>query len=178
LLPDLSRPDVSASPGRGFLESNKEAKKKMKKPALAVAAIAMALVVGLAAGSARAADLYSSGAKTWDTSTANWGTSSGGPYDAAAWNNATPDSAMFEGTPGRARPGRGLARRGGRGGFEPKSGRRCGHRGHRGHREKGLRNFDPEPSGRMSPLNMKELFLLAAIPASGIRYPASGIFDF
>ena len=47
-----------------------------------------------------AADLYSSASKTWDTTTANWGTGSGGPYDAATWNNPTPDSAIFEGTAG------------------------------------------------------------------------------
>jgi len=45
-------------------------------------------------------NLYSSGAKTWDTTTANWGTGSGGPYNTATWNNATPDSAVFQGTAG------------------------------------------------------------------------------
>jgi autotransporter-associated beta strand protein len=52
------------------------------------------------AGTAQATDLYSSGAKTWNTSTANWGTGSGGPYTAATWNNTTPDSATFEGSVG------------------------------------------------------------------------------
>ena len=54
----------------------------------------------LSAGTAQAADLYSSGAKTWDTSTANWGTVPAGPYDTATWNNATPDSAFFVGSVG------------------------------------------------------------------------------
>lgn len=49
---------------------------------------------------AHAADLYSSGSKTWDTSASNWGTRSGGPYTTTTWNNATPDSAVFEGTVG------------------------------------------------------------------------------
>ena len=49
---------------------------------------------------AQAADRYSSGGKTWDTSTANWGTASGGPYNTATWNNMTPDNAIFEGTAG------------------------------------------------------------------------------
>jgi hypothetical protein len=64
------------------------------------AAIVIAMVLGLAAGSANAADLYWSGAGTWDTATANWGTSPGGPYNAATWNNATPDNAVFEGAVG------------------------------------------------------------------------------
>ena len=63
-------------------------------------AMAIAMAVGMMSGTARAADLYSSGAKTWDTATTNWGTVTGGPYDAAAWNNATPDAATFEGTGG------------------------------------------------------------------------------
>ena len=58
----------------------------------------MILCVGMPA--TFAADLYSSASKTWDTTTANWGTGSGGPYDAATWNNPTPDSAIFEGTAG------------------------------------------------------------------------------
>lgn len=52
------------------------------------------------AGVAGAADLYSSGGKTWDTTTANWGTDPSGPYNTATWSNATPDSAFFEGTAG------------------------------------------------------------------------------
>ena len=47
-----------------------------------------------------AADLYWSGTGTWNTTDAVWGTSSSGPYDAAIWSNATPDSAIFEGTAG------------------------------------------------------------------------------
>lgn len=55
----------------------------------------------LAHGSAAvAATLYSSGTKTWNTSTANWGAVSGGPYDTAIWSNVTPDSAVFQGTAG------------------------------------------------------------------------------
>lgn len=68
----------------------------MKKPELVLAVITM--VAGLMVGTAGAANLYSSGAKTWDTSTQNWGTSSGGPYNIAKWNDG--DSAIFEGTPG------------------------------------------------------------------------------
>ena len=43
-------------------------------------------------------NLYSSGAKTWDTTTANWGTVTAGPYDTATWSSG--DSATFEGTAG------------------------------------------------------------------------------
>jgi fibronectin-binding autotransporter adhesin len=50
--------------------------------------------------SVSAADRYWSGTGTWDTTAQNWGTTSGGPYDAAVWNNATPDSATFQGTAG------------------------------------------------------------------------------
>jgi trimeric autotransporter adhesin len=32
--------------------------------------------------------LYSSGAKTWDTTTANWGLVAGGPYNTAIWSNS------------------------------------------------------------------------------------------
>lgn len=37
---------------------------------------------------AHAADLHSSGPKTWDTSTSNWGTTSGGPYTTTTSNTA------------------------------------------------------------------------------------------
>ncbi len=70
----------------------------MKKSAATLSGLA--LVLGLAAGPAQAADLYSSGAKLWDTTTLNWGTAAGGPYNTATWSNATPDSAVFEGTAG------------------------------------------------------------------------------
>jgi len=63
------------------------------------AGLITAVLVGIA-GVVGAADLYTSGDKTWDTSTANWGTAFGGPYDVATWNNATPDSAFVEGTLG------------------------------------------------------------------------------
>jgi autotransporter-associated beta strand protein len=42
--------------------------------------------------------LYSAGAKTWDTTTANWGTVTGGPYNTATWSSG--DSAIFQGTAG------------------------------------------------------------------------------
>jgi autotransporter-associated beta strand protein len=60
----------------------------------------MAVMTALFSASATAADLYSSGAITWDTSTANWAATTGAPYTDAAWNNTTPDSAIFEGTAG------------------------------------------------------------------------------
>lgn len=67
----------------------------MKKlMALACAALAI-----FSAGTAMAANLYSSGSKTWNTSTANWGPTSGS-YSGSTWNNATPDSAFLEGTAG------------------------------------------------------------------------------
>ncbi|MFN4943463.1 MAG: hypothetical protein ACK5G9_06685 [Akkermansiaceae bacterium] len=53
-----------------------------------------------AAGSGGAADLFWSGTGTWDTSAANWGSVTGGPYNTANWNNATPDSATFQGSAG------------------------------------------------------------------------------
>jgi len=68
-----------------------------KKHTYAIAIGAAALVISTAL---HAADLYSSGPKTWDTTTANWGTAPGGPYGAAIWNNATPDNAVFEGSGG------------------------------------------------------------------------------
>jgi len=57
-----------------------------------------ALVVLAIGTPAPAADLYWSGSGTWDTSTANWGTASGGPYDAATWSSG--DHAIFEGPAG------------------------------------------------------------------------------
>jgi autotransporter-associated beta strand protein len=62
--------------------------------------LACAIAVFLTAGTAMAANLYSSGAKTWNTSTANWGSTSGGPYTALTWNNANNDTAVFVGTAG------------------------------------------------------------------------------
>jgi fibronectin-binding autotransporter adhesin len=54
----------------------------------------------LAAGRAQAADYYWSGAGTWDTNSSNWGTSSGGSYNATNWPNSGSGVAIFEGTPG------------------------------------------------------------------------------
>ena len=70
------RQRVKASPGQG---SNKRAQKQKMKKHVALAAAAIAMAVGPMAGSARAADLYWSGAGTWDTTNANWGTGPGGP---------------------------------------------------------------------------------------------------
>jgi autotransporter-associated beta strand protein len=51
-------------------------------------------------GRVDAETLYRSGSGTWDVTTTNWGTASGGPYDTAIWNNTTPDSAVLQGTAG------------------------------------------------------------------------------
>ena len=42
-------------------------------------------------------DLYRAGGGAWDTSTVNWGTVSGGPYDTAPWSNAAPLIANLQG---------------------------------------------------------------------------------
>ena len=60
----------------------------------------IAVIAVVAAITANAADRYSSGTKTWDSSTANWGTVTTGPYNTATWNNTAPDRAIFEGTAG------------------------------------------------------------------------------
>jgi fibronectin-binding autotransporter adhesin len=52
------------------------------------------------ASSVHAADLFWSGTGTWDTSTQNWGSVTGGPYNDSIWSNVTPDSATFQGTAG------------------------------------------------------------------------------
>ena len=45
--------------------------------------------------------LFSSGAKTWNTTTANWGLVTGGPYNTAIWSNSdNGDSATLQGTAG------------------------------------------------------------------------------
>jgi len=62
--------------------------------------VAIAALLAGAAANAPAADLYWSGTGTWDTTTANWGTATTGPYDAAIWSNDPPDAAIFEGTAG------------------------------------------------------------------------------
>ena len=56
--------------------------------------------IALFANSAHGLVLFSSGAKTWDNVTANWGSASGGPYNTAIWNSGTPDDAVFQGTAG------------------------------------------------------------------------------
>jgi autotransporter-associated beta strand protein len=71
----------------------------MRKHAKRLSVLTLAvnmLVVGAASGAER----YGSGDKTWDAASTNWGTNSGGPYTITNWNNATPDSAIFEGTAG------------------------------------------------------------------------------
>ena len=61
----------------------------------------VAAVLGVAApGRVDAQTLYRSGSGTWDVTTTNWGTASGGPYTTAIWNNTTPDSAVLQGTSG------------------------------------------------------------------------------
>ena len=62
--------------------------------------LALVGVLFATAAPAAAADLYWSGTGTWDTTTANWGTATGGPYTGSIWSNATPDAAFFEGTAG------------------------------------------------------------------------------
>jgi autotransporter-associated beta strand protein len=45
--------------------------------------------------------LFSSGTKAWDTTTANWGLVTGGPYNTAIWSNSdNGDSATLQGTAG------------------------------------------------------------------------------
>ena len=61
---------------------------------LTLAAVAMA-GVALTGASANAANLYTSGTKTWNTTTADWGTVHGGPYNTATWSDW--DSAFIEG---------------------------------------------------------------------------------
>jgi len=62
-------------------------------------ALSVTALVLTAFSSAAAADKYSSGSKTWDTTTSNWGTSSG-VYSGSTWDNSAPDWAIFEGTGG------------------------------------------------------------------------------
>jgi autotransporter-associated beta strand protein len=59
-----------------------------------------AVLVVAATGRVDAETLYRSGFGTWDVTTTNWGTASGGPYTTAIWNNTTPDSAVLQGTAG------------------------------------------------------------------------------
>ena len=59
-----------------------------------------AVLVVAATGRVDAQTLYRSGSGTWDVTTTNWSTASGGPYTTAIWNNTTPDSAVLQGTAG------------------------------------------------------------------------------
>ena len=70
------------------------------RPRLGLAVAVIVVAVWGGPPDLHAADLYWAGAGTWNTTTTNWGTSTGGPYDAAIWSNATPDSAIFQGTAG------------------------------------------------------------------------------
>jgi hypothetical protein len=70
-----------------------------KKPYKKLHNIILLLSMG-AVGSVGAADLFWSGTGTWDTSTANWGSVTGGPYNTSTWNNTAPDSATFQGSAG------------------------------------------------------------------------------
>jgi fibronectin-binding autotransporter adhesin len=63
-------------------------------------ALLIGAVITAALAPLHADDLYWSGADTWDTSTANWGNTSGGPYNTSTWSNGAPDSATFQGTAG------------------------------------------------------------------------------
>ncbi len=65
-----------------------------------IRSLSVAIVMLLAGGAAQAASIYSSGTKTWDTTTATWGTAASGPYTTATWNNANNDTAVFVGTAG------------------------------------------------------------------------------
>lgn len=49
---------------------------------------------------AQSADLFWTGAGTWDTTNLKWSTVTGGPYDEAIWNNSNLDTAVFQGTAG------------------------------------------------------------------------------
>jgi autotransporter-associated beta strand protein len=70
--------------------------------------LACATLALFTAGTSLAANLYSTGTKTWNTSTANWGAVSGGPYTALTWTNANNDTAVFEGTAGTVTLGEGI----------------------------------------------------------------------
>jgi len=71
----------------------------MKSTRLSTALAAALAAITLSVGPALAqTTLYSSGPKTWDATTANWGTASGGPYTTATWTSGS--NATFEGTVG------------------------------------------------------------------------------
>ena len=81
----------------------------MKKQLIVI--IALVLV----AGAALAGNLYWSGdgssqggAGTWDTTTARWGASAGGPFG-TFWNNGNNDTAIFGGTAGTVTLGTGIS---------------------------------------------------------------------
>ena len=69
-------------------------------PGFLHAQVAVAALLVATAAAAPAADRYWSGTGTWNTTTATWGTATGGPYDAATWSNSPADAAFFEGTAG------------------------------------------------------------------------------
>ena len=54
--------------------------------------------------------LFSSGTKTWNTTTANWGLVTGGPYNTAIWSNSdNGDSVTLQGTAGTVTLGEAIA---------------------------------------------------------------------
>ncbi len=74
-------------------------KKHASQLSVITGVIAMVLALVSASVPAMAADKYWSGAGTWDTTPNAWGSASG-VYGDATWDNAAPDSAIFEGTGG------------------------------------------------------------------------------
>lgn len=74
-----------------------------------VCGLLVLLSAGLLLGDvATAANRYWSGTGTWDTTTANWGTTTSGPYTAATWSNSPADTAFFEGSAGTVTLGTGI----------------------------------------------------------------------
>ena len=70
--------------------------------------LALAVLALTAVSSHAAANRFWSGAGTWDTSTANWGTVTTGPYNTFTWVNANNDTGVFEGTAGTVSLGTGI----------------------------------------------------------------------
>jgi len=69
---------------------------------------ALAALVLTAVSGHAAANRFWSGVGTWNTSTANWGTVTGGPYNTFTWVNANNDTGVFEGTAGTVSLGTGI----------------------------------------------------------------------